>query len=190
MSNMLAALGIYFGEKAVMGSLRASKSLPLQVAAVCYRKRGTTVEFLLVNTNGGNKWTFPKGCTDARLSHSQAAEREAAEEGGALGTIEPRHFHLYIHSKGVFWQPGGVQEYVVKAFLMEVHELRVADEPQRKPAWFSPEEARGRLAKGREVKYAQELGAVIDRALERIQSHGAPLERDPESPNARAAAHS
>ena len=85
-------------------------------------KRGTAVEFLLVNTNGGNKWTFPKGSTDAHLSHSQAAEREAAEEAGALGTIEPRHFHLYIHSKGVFWQPGGVQEFVVKAFLMEVHE--------------------------------------------------------------------
>src|SRR2546422_3080303 len=90
-----------------MGSTRVSKSLPIQVAAICYRRRGTAVEFLLVNTNGGNKWTFPKGSTDANLSHSQAAEREAAEEAGALGTIEPRHFHLYIHSKGVFWQPDG-----------------------------------------------------------------------------------
>ena len=91
-----------------MGSARIAKSLPLQVAAVCYRRRGTAIEFLLVNTNGGTKWTFPKGSTDPRLSHSQAAEREAAEEAGALGTIEPRHFHLYIHSKGVFWQSGGV----------------------------------------------------------------------------------
>ena len=64
-----------------MGSPRIAKSLPLQVAAVCYRRRGAAVEFLLVNTNGGNKWTFPKGSPDARLSHSQAAEREAAEEG-------------------------------------------------------------------------------------------------------------
>ena len=135
-----------------MGSARIAKTLPLQVAAVCYRRRGTAIEFLLVNTNGGSKWTFPKGSTDPRLSHSQAAEREAAEEAGAIGTIEPRHFHLYIHSKGVFWQPGGVQEFVVKAFLMEVHQLR-------------------RLAKGREVKYFHELEAVIDRALERIQFH-------------------
>jgi len=89
---------------------RVSKSLPLQVAAICYRRRGDAVEFLLVNTNGGNKWTFPKGSPDAHLSHSQAAEREAAEEAGALGTIEPRHFHLYIHSKGVFWQPNGAYE--------------------------------------------------------------------------------
>src|ERR1700726_3203516 len=173
-----------------MASPRAAKSLPLQVAAICYRRRGSAVEFLLVNTNGGNKWTFPKGSPAANLSHSQAAEREAAEEAGALGTIEPRHFHLYIHSKGVFWQPGGVQEFVVKAFLMEVHELRRADEPQRRPPWFSPEEARQRLAKGREVKYAHELEAVIDRALERIHFHSELWGKYPETRNGRVAAHS
>jgi len=173
-----------------MGSPRSAKSLPLQVAAICYRRRGATVEFLLVNTNGGNKWTFPKGSPETTLSHSQAAEREAAEEAGAVGTIEPRHFHLYIHSKGVFWQPGGVQEFVVKAFLMEVHEMRRPDELQRHPTWFSAEEARQRLAKGREVKYAREMEAVIDRALERIHFHGELWSKHPESRNGRAAAHS
>src|SRR6201987_4650115 len=151
-----------------MGSSRVAKSLPLQVAAVCYRRRGTAIEFLLVNTNGGNKWTFPKGSTDPRLSPSQAAEREAAEEAGAIGTIEPRLFHLYIHSKGVFWQPGGVQEYVVKAFLMEVQQTRDSHEDGRHPTWFTAKEARAILAKGREVKYARELQAVVDRALEHI----------------------
>ena len=173
-----------------MASLRTAKSLPLQVAAVCYRKRGADVEFLLVNTNGGNKWTFPKGSTDARLSHSQAAEREAAEEAGALGTIEPRHFHLYIHSKGVFWQPGGVQEFAVKAFLMEVHQLRRAEEPMRHPTWFTPKEARQRLVKGREVKYAQELESVIAHALKQIQFHSELWSKSPETRNSRAAAHS
>src|ERR1700736_6105938 len=173
-----------------MASPRTAKSLPLQVAAICYRRRGTAVEFLLVNTNGGNKWTFPKGSPGANMSHSQAAEREAGEEAGALGTIEPRHFHLYIHSKGVFWQAGGVQEFVVKAFLMEVHGTRRPDEMLRNPTWLSPEEARRRLAKGREVKYARELEAVIDRALERIQFHNELWGKLPESRNSRAAAHS
>src|SRR6202140_2857132 len=154
-----------------MGSSRVAKSLPLQVAAVCYPRSGTAIEFLLVNTNGGNKWTFPKGSTDPRLSHSQAAQREAAEAAGAIGTIEPRHFHLYIHSKGEFWQAGGVQEFVIKAFLMEIHQMRRPDEGNRRPSWVSPEEAKRRLAKGREVKYSRELEAVIDRALERIQYH-------------------
>ena len=154
-----------------MGSARSSRfALPLQVAAVCYRKRNSHAEFLLVNTNGGNKWTFPKGAPDTRLSHSQAAEREAREEAGAIGVIEPRHFHIYIHSKGVFWQPEGVQEYVVKAFLMQVRQTRKPHEDYRNPTWYDEEEARAILAKGREVKYAQELQAVIDHALDQIDT--------------------
>jgi 8-oxo-dGTP pyrophosphatase MutT (NUDIX family) len=152
-----------------MASARSSQfALPLQVAAVCYRRQNSRAEFLLVNTNGGSKWTFPKGAPDTRLSHSQAAEREAREEAGATGAIEPRHFHVYIHSKGVFWQPGGVQEYVVKAFLMEVQQTCDSHEDGRNPTWFTAKEARAILAKGREVKYARELQAVVDRALEHI----------------------
>jgi 8-oxo-dGTP pyrophosphatase MutT (NUDIX family) len=145
-------------------------ALPLQVAAVCYRWRGSAVEFLLVNTNGGGKWTFPKGAPETSLSHSQAAEREAWEEAGAHGDIEPRHFHLYVHSKGVFWKPPGVQEFVVKAFLMEVAHAGRPQEGMRNPTWFSPEDAKRILAKGREVKYARELQAVVDRALEQVRS--------------------
>lgn len=152
-----------------MAARNARFALPIQVAAVCYRRRGTSIEFLLVNTNGGGKWTFPKGAPEASLSHSQAAEREAWEEAGARGTIEPRHFHLYIHSKGVFWKPPGVQEFVVKAFLMEVEQVSPALEEMRNPTWFGVEEARKILAKGREVKYARELQAVVDRAVESLQ---------------------
>jgi 8-oxo-dGTP pyrophosphatase MutT (NUDIX family) len=174
-----------------VGSPRVSRfALPLQVAAVCYRRGAQSIEFLLVNTNGGGKWTFPKGDPEPSMSHSQAAEREAWEEAGVRGHIEPRHFHLYIHSKGVFWQTGGVQEFVVKAFLMEVHQTRRPDETMRRPTWFSPAEARRRLAKGREVKYAHELEAAIDRALERIQFHTELWGTTPSARNARAAAHS
>ena len=143
-------------------------ALPLQVAAICYRGRGSSLEFLLVNTNGGGKWTFPKGDPAASLSHSQAAEREAWEEAGARGQIELRHFHLYLHSKGVFWKPPGVREFVVKAFLLEVEQTTSPSEGMRNPTWFSPEEAKRILAKGREVKYARELQAVVERALEHL----------------------
>ena len=152
-----------------MGAARTSGfALPLQVAAVCYRRKGASVEFLLVSTNGNGKWTFPKGSPESNLSHSQAAEREALEEAGVRGTIEPRHFHVYIHSKGVFWKPPGVQEFVIKAFLLEVEQAGTPLEPMRNPTWFTPEQARKILAKGREVKYARELQAVIDRAVVEI----------------------
>jgi 8-oxo-dGTP pyrophosphatase MutT (NUDIX family) len=152
-----------------MGAARIPQhALPLQVAAVCYRRRGSLLEFLLVNTNGGGKWTFPKGDPETTLSHSQAAEREAWEEAGVRGSIEARHFCLYLHSKGVFWKPPGVREFVIKAFLLEVEVVEEAQEASRNPTWFSTEEAKKILAKGREVKYARELQAVVDRALEKI----------------------
>jgi 8-oxo-dGTP pyrophosphatase MutT (NUDIX family) len=143
-------------------------ALPLQVAAICYRRTAESVEFLLVNTNGGAKWTFPKGAPERSMSHSQAAAREAFEEAGVRGEIEPRHFHLYLYSKGVFWKPPGVREFVVKAFLMEVQQTGHAHEPDRNPTWFPPESTRKMLAKGREVKYAKEMQSVVDRALEEI----------------------
>lgn len=162
-------------------------TLPLQVAAVCYRRRGPAIEFLLVRTNGGAKWTFPKGATDSRLSHSQAAEREALEEAGAIGVIEPRHFHLYLHSKGVFWQPDGVQEFMIKAFLLEVRRLVTPHEDSRDPSWFSADEARRILGKGREVKYANELRVVIDRAVEHIVSQTGAATRASSTRSSRAA---
>ena len=149
-------------------------ALPLQVAAVCYRRRETGVEFLLVNSNGGNKWTFPKGSPETSMSHSRAAEKEAWEEAGVRGRIEARHFHLYLHSKGVFWKPPGVREFVVKSFLMEITEGGHPHENERNPTWFLPENARKILAKGREVKYAKEIQSVIDRALE-IIAPGRPI---------------
>jgi 8-oxo-dGTP pyrophosphatase MutT (NUDIX family) len=161
-----------------------NQSLPLQVAAVCYRNRESAVEFLLVNTNGSEKWTFPKGSPGSQMSHSQAAEREAMEEAGAIGTIQPRHFQLYIHSKGVFWKPPGVQEFVVKAFLLEVKQQLHPHEPERNPTWFNAKEAKKMLAKGREGKYSQELSAVVDRALELIQTKP-PVSRNGSGPPAK-----
>src|ERR1700730_11669333 len=147
---------------------RPRNALPLQVAAVCYRRRGQSVEFLLVNTNGGSKWTFPKGDPESSLSHSQAAQLEVWEEAGVRGSSEPRHFHLYIHSKGVFWKPPGVREFVIKAFLLEVEVEEQPPEMTRNPTCFGHDQAKKTLARGREIKYARELEAVIDRAIEKI----------------------
>ena len=145
---------------------------PLQVAAVCYRKCGASFEFLLVNTTSGDRWIFPKGATARRLSHSQAAEREALEEAGAVGVIEPQHFHLYLQPKGVSRLRNGIQEFVVKAFLLQVSHTHPPQEQRRNPTWFSVDDARSALTMGREAKYAAELRTVIDRAVERLSAEG------------------
>src|SRR4029077_19010752 len=71
---------------------------------------------------------------------------------------------------------------------MEIHQMRRPDEDNRRPTWFSPEEAKRRLAKGREVKYLHELEAVVDRALERIRFHHELWGAYPSARNTRPAA--
>jgi 8-oxo-dGTP pyrophosphatase MutT (NUDIX family) len=157
-----------------MGSARF---LPLQVAAVCYRRRGASFDFLLVKTTSGDRWTFPKGATARRLSHSEAAEREALEEAGAVGVIDPQHFHLYLQPKGDARLREGVQESVVKAFMLKVTRTQPPQEPNRNPTWFSVDDARSALTKGREEQHATEICTVIDRAVERLSTDGRVVRR-------------
>ena len=153
-------------EEGAEGSLRIAKSLPLQVAAICYRKRGGAVEFLLVTTNGGNKWTFPR---DHRKPASRTASPPSKKPRKKPERWAPSSLDTFIstYTQGRVLAGGRRAGICGEGFsFMEVHEMRRPDEPMRRPTWFSPEEARQRLAKGREVKYARELEAVIDRALE------------------------
>jgi hypothetical protein len=65
-----------------------------------------------------------------------------------------------------------VQEFVVKAFMLEVTHIQPPQETKRNPTWFSVEDARSALARGREAKHAAELRTVIDRAVERLSTGG------------------
>jgi hypothetical protein len=94
------------------------------------------------------------------------------EEAGAVGVIEPQHFHLYLYLKGDSRLGKDFQEFVVKAFLLEVSHTQAPQEQNRNPTWFSVDDARSALAIGREAKYAAELRAVIDRAVERLSAEG------------------
>jgi hypothetical protein len=85
-----------------------------------------------------------------------------------VGAIEPQHFHLYLQPRGDSRLRSGVQEFVVKVFLLKVSHTQAPQEQNRHPTWFSVDEARSALAMGRDPRYAAELGTVIDRAVERL----------------------
>ena len=135
-----------------------------QVAAICYRRRRASIEFLLVNTSAG-KWTFPKGRLDPRLSASEAAAREALEEAGAIGRIEASHFDFYFDTKRSFGDGDVICEIQIAAYLLEVGTLAAPHESDRNPTWFSPEEAKKRLSERRLPKYSNHLSRIIDRAI-------------------------
>jgi 8-oxo-dGTP pyrophosphatase MutT (NUDIX family) len=135
-----------------------------KAAAVCYRRRGVSVEFLLVNTDSG-RWTFPKGTVEEHLGPRDSAALEAVEEAGALGRISREHFCSYLHAKKSCRRGSG-NEYVVAAFLLHVEELVKPEEGHRNPTWFSAREAKLRLTSGRPARYQRELSRVVDHAVE------------------------
>jgi 8-oxo-dGTP pyrophosphatase MutT (NUDIX family) len=144
-----------------------------QVAAVCYRIRGTDIEFLLVRTRGSRRWTFPKGSAEPGLTHAQAAALEAFEEAGVHGKIEEASFTQYVrHGRkktGNRTSRSREKEVAVNAHLCQVSRLSRPSEAHRKRTWFSVEDARESLRQGRGKDDGAEFARVIDRAVERIQ---------------------
>jgi|KBSMisStaDraftv2_1062788.scaffolds.fasta_scaffold343815_2 8-oxo-dGTP pyrophosphatase MutT (NUDIX family) len=139
-----------------------------QVAAVCYRVRKASIEFLLVRTRG-SRWTFPKGGVMAGLTSAQAAALEAYEEAGVHGRMEEEAFARYLRTRRAGRRDRIEIDVAVSAHLCEVLRLEPPRESKRNPRWFSIEKTRQRLREERSSEHAEELVRVLDRAVTRIQ---------------------
>jgi 8-oxo-dGTP pyrophosphatase MutT (NUDIX family) len=143
-----------------------------QVAAVCYRVRSGSIEFLLVRTRGSRRWTFPKGSAEAGLTHAQAAALEAFEEAGVHGRIEEISFAQYVRRRSEAGKQTSIpaeKAVVVNTYLCEVLRLRPPQESNRDRTWFSIEDAKRSLREGRKPDEGNGLARVIDRAVACVQ---------------------
>jgi 8-oxo-dGTP pyrophosphatase MutT (NUDIX family) len=148
----------------VRGQCRGTATF--QVAAVCFRRKGGTVEFLLVKTSGG-RWTFPKGHREPGLSHAEVAALEALEEGGVKGSVDSRPIGYYLHQKESLKRLGA-RHLNVLAFLLEVKKADRCCESYRRPRWLSADDARQRLAQDRSPKYRRSIERVFNSAIHKI----------------------
>ena len=147
-----------------------------QVAAVCYRVRDGGIEFLLIRTSGGQRWTFPKGSAEPGLTHAQAAALEAFEEAGVHGRMEEASFTRYVRRRGGkarnsarSGKRSSVKEIAIQAHLCEVTRLDPPQERNRNPTWFSADKAKQCLREDRTHDYGTELARVVNRAVTRIR---------------------
>jgi 8-oxo-dGTP pyrophosphatase MutT (NUDIX family) len=138
-----------------------------QAAAVCYRRVGGSVEFLLVRTKGGARWTFPKGHIESGEPAWRAAEREAREEAGVRGRIASQPLAIYPHKKRL--SDGRRVELLVAAYLLEVKAAGDTPEPGRDPTWFSPDQARQKLAEKRPPRYQDAYSRVLAEACRQLE---------------------
>jgi 8-oxo-dGTP pyrophosphatase MutT (NUDIX family) len=149
-------------------ALRRAVRGPLIAAAVPVRRRDAGgLEFLLVQTSQGGRWTFPKGRIEPGETPSAAAAREAAEEAGVEGEISPEPLGVYRYAPA----RGGFDE--VTAFLLVAERHGLPAEADRTPTWFGFEAARSRLAQGREAGSGEAMERIL-RAAERAAARDAP----------------
>ena len=124
------------------------------------------IEFLLVRTSDGLRWTFPKGHIEKGESPEKAAAREAKEEAGVTGKVSPLPIAEYSFPLQISGQ--GTKSERVAAFLLEVTEKIDLQEPAREPTWFEPQEAKKKLAERREQEFAVEHEQVVDAAIKEL----------------------
>ena len=106
-----------------------------QAACVPYRPTEGGYEILLITTRRG-KWTVPKGIVDPGETPEETAAKEAFEEAGIRGEIEPTAIGSFSYSK---WD----EDLEGSAYLMRVDAVDddFEDADFRTRRWVDPEEA-------------------------------------------------
>ena len=148
-----------------------------KVAAVCCRPVSNgDVMFLLVRSRAGNRWTFPKGTVEpSDASPADAAMREALEEAGVTGTVDPVPLGTYRKAVAVrkVLEQGDLEE-VVEAYLFLFSGIRGMGEPGRRPTWLNQERAADAFRSNPDDPvYVDGLCAMLDAARARIAAMGA-----------------
>jgi len=108
-----------------------------QSAVIPYRLRDGAPEILLISSRKKTRWVVPKGIREPELSAAESAAKEALEEAGVRGEVDPSPLGQYQYQK---W--GGVCS--VEVFPMRVSELAEEehwDESHRDRKWVTPRTA-------------------------------------------------
>lgn len=118
-----------------------------QYAALCYRlkKKQGEAEMLLLTSRDTGRWVIPKGWPmPGKFSHEVAA-REAYEEAGVRGAVEPDSIGSFGYQKGM--KDGLKIACRVQVYALEVDELckSFPEKGERRVEWVSFTEAAKRV---------------------------------------------
>jgi 8-oxo-dGTP pyrophosphatase MutT (NUDIX family) len=113
-----------------------------QAGVIPYSVVDGEMRVLLVTSRDTGRWLIPKGYVDRGLTPAAAAAKEAYEEAGLKGTMEPEvplgFFTYFKKLKSGTDAPANVQVFLLR---VEKQCKKWPEMKQRKCAWFSPVEA-------------------------------------------------
>lgn len=96
---------------------------------------------MLVTSRGTRRWVLPKGWEEPGTTAYEQAVREAFEEAGLVGQVEPEPIVRYSYTKRL--RHGGIVQCEVNVFPLWVERQLEAwpEQGQRETRWFSLAEA-------------------------------------------------
>ena len=99
-----------------------------QYAALPLLRQADATRVILVTSRGTGRWILPKGWAETRMSGADLAAKEAFEEAGLIGVMQPHSIGAYSYRK----QFVGDETLAcrVEVFTMEVEAL-LDDWPER-----------------------------------------------------------
>lgn len=124
-----------------------------QVAALPVRRRkGGSLEVLLITSRDTGRWIVPKGWRMANVEEPMAASVEAFEEAGVAGKIQAKPIGQYSYLKDRR-EPTDVSVYLLR---VATEKKRWPEAGQRRRKWFS-------IAKAAELASDKGLRKIIRR---------------------------
>lgn len=144
--------------------VRPGVSVERQAGAIPYARVGEEITYLLITSRGTGKWLFPKGSPIDGLSPAGVAEREALEEAGVSGEVEPDPVGSYRD-----WKTSGMRRRPIDVTLFALRvDRQLEDWPEarmRYRHWAMLAEAQRLLAN-------RELVVLLDRLEQRLLRAG------------------
>ena len=123
-----------------------------KVGVLPWRRMSGGIEILLITTRDTRRWVVPKGAVQNGLTAQESAEREAFEEAGVLGAVEPAAIGSFHHDRGP--PELGTEEIALFPMLVRAECAIWPEHGQRDLAWLPAEAAADRVD-------SPELGALI-----------------------------
>jgi 8-oxo-dGTP pyrophosphatase MutT (NUDIX family) len=120
---------------------RPTREPRLQSGALAYKigPHGK-VRVLLVRTRRSKRWSIPKGSAEPNLTLAANAAKEAFEEAGVMGEIEPESIGMFRATKRAWFGEAILEIWVYRMRVTEQAD-HWPEEDEREVKWVSCREA-------------------------------------------------
>lgn len=136
--------------------MSACNGKPPQSGIIPYRLRDGQIEVLLITSNTRGRWIIPKGNVEPDLSSRDSARKEAYEEAGVRGRVNPVPLGSYQHDA----RP---EPLLVEVYVMEVETVlpRWPEADSRERQWMPLNDASKRVLEPGLKQLLAELAELI-----------------------------